>query len=156
VKRFIFRLQKVEELRRWRELVSQQKLAEARSERKSAEQDLEKSRREMSSLDRRRRKVMEKGFTAGAALREAHYAQHLRKEAAGKEQKLGQAERVVAQCRDDLVEKSRDRKVLEKLRERRQADFQMEMNHKEQAILDDDASRRHHYDPGGNRRRVKE
>ncbi len=144
------------ELRRWRERFSQQKLAEAQVARRKARQDLEHTQEEVSELNKSRRMQMKKGFTAGDALEKARYAQALLSDAAQKTEKLDQTERNVAQRRDDLVEKSRERQVLEKLRERRQNDYLTEVEHEDQMILDDDASRRHHHDSGRNRNQIEE
>jgi len=143
------------ELRRWRERFSQQKLAEAQVERRNARKDLERTQEEVSELNKNRRNEIKKGFTVGAALEKARYAQVLLSDAAQKAEKLEQTKKIVAQRRDDLVEKSRERQVLEKLRERRQTDYMSDMEHEDQAVLDDDASRRHHYDSGKNRNRTE-
>ncbi len=147
MKKFKFRLQKVMELRRWLERSSQQRLAKAQNKRKRAEKDLDET---LGKIDHQNRNMMSSitgKFAAGEALTSSSYNQSLRKEAAHKTQKVVKCEEIVVECRDDLIEKSRHKKVLERLRERRISGFITEQNRQEQTAMDDDAARHHHYNP---------
>ncbi len=144
MKRFIFRLQKVMELRRWRERFSQQKLPEAQHDRETARKELQESLTDVSNQHENQKQRINSGINAGDALAEARYTQRLLKEAALRESEVEHCELAVEERREDLVEKSRERKILEKLRDRQLNEHSVEAGRREQSSLDDDAARRHH------------
>ena len=144
MKRFIFRLQKVMELRKWRERFSQQKLSKAQHDRETARKELQESLTDVSNQHENQKQRINSGIKAGDALAEARYTQRLLKEAALREREVEHCELAVEEHRDDLVEKSRERKILEKLRERQLNEHSVEAGRREQKSMDDDAARRHH------------
>jgi len=144
LKRFTFRLKKVMELRKWRERFSQQRLAEAQTDRDRARGDLDRTRGELNDHYSERRHHAKSSITAGTALAEATYSQRLLKEEADSMKKVEKNERNVKKCREDLIEKSREKKVLEKLHDRRYDEYQISSKRQAQKVLDDEAANRHH------------
>ena len=54
-----------------------------------------------------------------------------------KKEQIEELDQVMSDCRIDLLEASRDKKVLESLKEKKKLEFQREMAHKERNFLDE-------------------
>ncbi len=147
MKRFTFRLQKIMELRKWRERFSQQKLAEAQRDRTVARRDLRKTLDEVTRQDNLVARLLRSrgGFKAGDALTGSNYKQRLRNEVAEKEQQVQRCDDVVEKSTVEVIEASRNRQAMETLRERKLEEYTVDANRREQVTMDDDASRRHHH-----------
>ena len=150
MKRFIFRLQKIMELRKWRERSTQQKLAEAQRNRSVAKRDLRRTLDEVTRQDGIIRRQVSGVFKAGDALTGSNYKQKLRNEVAEKEQLVESCNDVVEQQMVEVIEASRERQAMETLRERKLEEYTVNANRREQVSMDDDASRRHHHNITGN------
>ena len=74
------------------------------------------------------------------------YARHLERVRDGQEKHLQKAGKEVAVRRTDLVEAAKQKKILERLRERDQEAHQDEIEHEERAISDEIATQRYHRD----------
>ncbi len=145
MKRFIFRLQKIMELRKWKERFSHQKLAEAQRDRTLARRDLRKTLDEVTRQDNHFRRQVSGVFKAGDALTGSNYKQRLQNEMVEKEQQVKRCDDVVEQSTVEVIEASRERQAMETLRERKLEEYTIDANRREQVSMDDDASRRHHH-----------
>ncbi len=151
MRRFVFRLRKVMELRRWRERFSQQRLAEAQQEKEQAHQALETALNDLAQQNEDIRGKINSGFNAGDAIIGHRYEQKLQGVASEKSQTLESCQEEVKQRRDELVEASREKQVLETLRDRRLAEYRLKTGRIEQADLDDVAGQRHYRTAKGKR-----
>ena len=132
------------DLRKWRERFSQQKLGEANADRDRARKALKQSLDNIDEHNQLRRGHVKDNISAGNALSDAQYSQRLIREAQQKAKVVEQSERSVKKCRDELIEKSREKKVLEKLHGRRYDEYRSATERQLQTIQDDEAARRHH------------
>ncbi|MCF7810687.1 flagellar export protein FliJ [bacterium] len=130
------------DLRKWRERSAQQKLAEAQNNRLSASEELDKTINQINDHTKIARDKISQGISAGEALVSANYDQNLRFEADNKLQVVRKCDHAVAICRDDLIEKSREKQVLDSLYDRQFQEFTKEQNSIEQKIMDDAAAQR--------------
>ena len=144
MKKFAFRLQKVMELRKWRERTAQQRLAEAQADRIQARTELRSALDRINAHNENRRKKTHGIFTAGDALTDSQYSRRLIRDASRRAEKVQLNEKNVTRCREELVDKSRAKKVLEKLHDRKFSEYRTAVAHEEQLDMDDDAVRRHH------------
>ena len=134
MKPFVFNLEKVLELRKYRE-------DEAKIELGRAIGILAELETRLLSLGQERARAAEAQFRPGnsAALIQQYMFYLLRLDNT-KEQLLKEAalaELKVEEARNAFLEASRDRKVLDKLREKRQKEYQKEMFAAEAKVLDD-------------------
>jgi flagellar FliJ protein len=143
MRRFTFRLEKVRDLRKWKEEISQQHFAAAHQRREEARLRLEYAEAEAELHNQQFGDRISKEFRAGDALVEHRSALRLKQNVADHTDKLQQREQEVEQRRGELVEASRDRKAIETLRERRLDEHKKNVERVEQAILDDVAGQRH-------------
>ena len=141
--RFRFRLQKVLDIRQMIEDQLVLELARLRAELESEQARLVELVSEMEA----HKAVMKRRLTEADAekIRESYeYIQSLRRRILEQEKVVAEA----AQRRDEklteTIQASQDRKVMERLKERQQAEHQAEMLSEEQKSLDDMASARRH------------
>lgn len=151
MRKFDFRLQKLLDIRKWREKSSQQKLVTAQRESEKAKQELDQKLEEVEVQHKNSLQQVSNGFKAGDALTGSLFTQKLHREATQKRQKANVCNSAVEQKREELIEISRDRQAIEKLRDKRMTEYIQETERKAQTILDDDAIRRHHAKTRGNR-----
>ncbi len=149
MKKFTFRLNKILDLRKWREKTQQQKFAQAQVEKQVAAREHDEAVEAANNHIRESRSKTNKSFSVSDALLNHHYQEKLTRETIDRKKDLETAEEELENERATLVKRSRDRQVLEKLHERRLDEFTREFNRVEQAELDDDAGRRH-YTNGNN------
>jgi flagellar FliJ protein len=134
MKRFHFSLEKVLELRSYSEQEAKQALARARGELIAIQQKIEKLAEERSIAGSQR-------FSTGLSVAEIHaidlYLVRLDK----MKEKLLEAEiaaeLVVEEKQQVYIEASRDRKVIDKLKEKRLNDYKREISREDIKVIDD-------------------
>jgi flagellar protein FliJ len=146
MKKFRFRLQKVLDAREAAEKEQQRKLAEAVQILTGLEAKRNEIIKELKFVLNEQRSLFNGGISAGKAMQHHRWHRELQKQLRAQEDKCSEAEKVVAQRREELLEASRERQVLEKLKEKRRSEHNMLDRKEQQAILDDIGGRR----PAGN------
>lgn len=143
MKKFTFRLQRLmdakegEERLRQRELgIEQQKLSEE-------EGKLNKLSDDLDQVNNDQRERLKKGSKAGDLLLSHQWQRSLKTKIRGQEKEVEKQEGKVEKARDILVDVSREKKVLEKLKDRRKAEHQYQVNTETQNQLDDIGARLH-------------
>ena len=141
MQRFSFRLQTVANLREKEENLRKEELAEARRHLLTEEEHLsnlyEKKRLYQSQLFFSQGEKLD---LPGIALLYA-YLDDLERQITLQGKRVEQAEAEVENRRQILVKASQNRKILEKLREKRYLDYRHEANRQEQIFLDEIAGR---------------
>jgi flagellar FliJ protein len=134
MKRFQFNLQKVLELRSYRERDAEIELGRAAGELSAIEQRI-------AALANERAQAAPERFAQGnggeAILRYDLYIRRLDKTRDQLLEEAAKAELKVEKAREEYLEASRDRKVLDKIRERRQREYRKELFAEETKALDD-------------------
>jgi flagellar export protein FliJ len=135
----------VRDLRKWRERSAQQKLAEAQNNRQTANKQLNETIDLINDHTKIMRDNISGGISAGEALVSANYSYNLRLDVDDRLQFVEQCDHAVEICRNDLIDKSREKQVLDRLYDRQLQEFSKEQNRVEQVIMDDDAAQRFHH-----------
>lgn len=142
MKKFAFSLKPLLEMRERIEEEKQQVLA-------ARERDLQAAQDEMARLDRRFKDhstaLRERHKELSAGELHAHYAhlQFLDRAMTMQHHVIASAKRAVEAARAQLIEASRDRKVIDKLKERRLSEHRELVAAEEQKELDDSNNRRY-------------
>ncbi|MDR1898629.1 MAG: flagellar export protein FliJ [Treponema sp.] len=147
MKRFRFSLEKVLELRKYRERETKLELGRAVGGLQAVE-----GRIRENAADRR--EAAASRFSSGGAMEMIHHENYIRRLDQQREALLrdaAAAELAVEEKREQYLAASRDRKVVDKLREKREAEHRKERAAEERAELDDIAGGRPLYDPGETR-----
>ena len=144
MKRFSFRLDKVLDARRLQEQQTQRRLAEAQHEKLRRQKLLEKAESELSRQEKMQRRLLTRGLNAGEALINHKFRQKLSEDTEERSQAVQESEEQVFEKRTELTKAMQRRKVLESLRERRKAEYKLDVERTEQNELDDNAARCHH------------
>ena len=144
MKRFSFRLDKVLDARRLQEQQTQRRLAEAQHEKLRRQKLLEKAESELSRQEKMQRRLLTRGLKAGEALINHKFRQKLSEDTEERSQAVQESEEQVFEKRTELTKAMQRRKVLESLRERRKAEYKLDVERTEQNELDDNAARCHH------------
>lgn len=134
---FRFKLQRVLDLRQQEEDAKKNELALAERawrEEKAKQEELQRSKREAQlELGGRGRAT----FAISELIAYQQYQQRLEKEIARQELRVRQARRAADMKRDELIRASQKRRVLEKLRDKRAAQFKLVQEKAEQADIDE-------------------
>lgn len=137
MKRFNFRLKKVLKHREIVENLRKEKLGKAKSELKK-ERDL---LRKMEDTRRRTREEWKERRSNLISLPEAliyeTYLERMDEEVGLQTTKAAQLSQKVEKTRQDLIEASQEKKIVEKLKERREEEYSNEMKRFEQGISDE-------------------
>jgi len=137
MKRFNFRLKKVLKHREIVENLRKEKLGKAKSELKN-ERDL---LRKMEDTRRRTREEWKERRSNLISLPEAliyeTYLERMDEEVGLQTTKAAQLSQKVEKTRQDLLEASQEKKIVEKLKERREEEYSNEMKRFEQGISDE-------------------
>jgi len=142
MKKFQFRLEKVLDLRKMTEERAQKRMADAHSARALQEAQCDAAETALIQEENRLRSERAGKFKAGDALLGHRFGQHLRVQVHVQTEKLARAEELVGDRRRELAEASRQKKMLETLREKRLEDYVVEGIRLEQAVMDDEAGQR--------------
>jgi flagellar FliJ protein len=139
-KPFVFRLEKVLEYRRQLEDQARMALAHAQAEHDSQQ-------RIIADLHMRMTVHMERGFPKNATQADiwlwTQYREALTKDIAAAQAELERLAQVLQTCREQAVLRSREKKLLEKLKDRQARKHHVEANLKEQKEYDEMATIRH-------------
>lgn len=137
MKKFRFRLQRVLEVRAAKETACQRELARSVEELKREELRLQNAGSESKASGEGLRRALKKSCSAGNLI--ALDSWRIRKGEELKMQKARTRDRKnrVQQKRSTLIQASKDKKVLERLRQRRMEEHEAESRAEEQAFLDE-------------------
>lgn len=145
---FQFRLQKVLDYRLRLEKEQQQVLAR---EQAKALHLQEKRDSLLNQAQRHAGRVTDRTastFSPQQVMAEIHYAEYLQQIADITEQQLVRQNGVVTEQREILLERTRERKLLSRLREKQNEQWQLNETRREQRLMDEVAAR-HHYRQSG-------
>jgi flagellar FliJ protein len=137
MKRFIFGLEKVLELREYRERIAKAKMAEKAGKCTILELDLEENARKSVDAGRDR---FRKGGNVSDYLAGEHYAVRLVAERERLMRTLAMAEAEREQARLSYVEASKGKEIITKLKEREEADYYKAAAREETKTMDDIAA----------------
>ena len=142
MKQFEFRLQKVMETTRAREELQKKELAMALAEldrnETQLEQMLDHLEQEVEQFAGRRKKGSMKVSTL---VQYASYTDNLLSEIDRQRRDIEKLARLADEQRDKLIEITRDKKILEKLKEKRFAEYRRKLRQVEQKFMDEISSR---------------
>ncbi len=141
---FIFSLQKVLDLRDRQEEESREALASAQKRYQQQNERVQSIREERS---RAQEHMAEKrDFTQGDIWLYSLYRDGLNQDLVQEEKKLGQLAREIHKRRQELIEKSKQKKTLENLKQNRKEKFEHEQQKEEQKEFDEMAVLRHRFE----------
>ncbi len=152
MRKYEFSLQSALDLRIREEEQAQRRLARAMRLVRDRRSDLERTRERHDAIVNGMR--TNRGRTVTVSLGEAEHASRvladLRQRISRQRERLAEAQRECAARREELIEASQARRTLERLSERREADFRREQSRLEQKELNEAAISRHrsHADTG--------
>ncbi len=138
--RFKFRLEKVLEVRRRKEEEKEKELASLKKELRREEEFLEKLRKETSLIAERIgafQKVDDESLNLEELRREYDYLEVLRNKIT---RHLNTVEKLmikIEEKRKELIEASKERKIMEKLKDKQYRKFRSEEERKERKVLDE-------------------
>ena len=142
MKQFEFRLQKVMETTRAREELQKKELAMALAEldrnETQLEQMLDHLEQEVEQFADRRKK---KAIKVSTLVQYASYTDNLLAEIDRQRRDIEKLARLADEQRDKLIEITRDKKILEKLKEKRFAEYRRKLRQVEQKFMDEISSR---------------
>ncbi len=139
-KRFIFRLEKVLAYRRQCEEKAQMALAEASSRYRLQGEKVANLKQEFASA--RTALAQKKGITQNDFWLWNNYKQGMEQKVAAAELLLRQIGQEVVRCREDVIRRSKDKKILEKLKENQATQYEQQQKQYEQKELDEMAQLR--------------
>jgi len=137
MKRFVFRLEKVMEARRSWEKVRQKELTEARETLDAEHSMLKSLEREQHGRQEEIRERGKTGVSAGEMVVYYTYLMKLFEDIAGQRTKVVGLEEEVEKRRAALLGASKERKILENLREHQIVSYRKRLNRAEQAFMDE-------------------
>ena len=142
MKQFEFRLQKVMETTRAREELQKKELAMALAEldrnETQLEQMLDHLEQEVEQFADRRKK---KAIKVSTLVQYASYTDNLLAEIDRQRRDIEKLARLADEQRDKLIEITRDKKILEKLKEKRFEEYRRKLRQVEQKFMDEISSR---------------
>lgn len=140
---FQFRLQTKLDLSSREEEQEREELAVRIMQRDQIQRELDEIMFKLGEIENAMKELMVKGFSLDQFLIMKNYLPIIRDILFNKEIELKQAEAAIVETRYRLLEKMKERKILEKLREKEWATYQLEMNREEQKIIDEVAINNH-------------
>jgi len=141
--RFKFKLQPVLEHRRKKEDILKKELAEVKKLFESEKSLLEKLRQRLFDLQSELREKQKSSFEISDITNYSNYIDRVEDEIELQIIKLTGIAEDVKKAQKRLLEASKDKKVLEKLHERKHEEFQKEIERIEQSLIDELATIRH-------------
>jgi len=137
MKRFRFRLEKVLDARSIAERDAQTKLGEAQQILIALEAKRDEIIAELDFLSEQQREILSNGVTAGKAMQHHRWQRELTKQLREQNDKCREAEINVAKRRTKLLHATRERQVLDRLKEKRKSEHEKLNQKEQQAILDE-------------------
>ncbi len=132
-----FKLQTVLNYRQLLENQAQQALVASQQRLTELGEELEQQQRELARHDDELKRRQQEGLTIAEIDLFETRIQHGRRVIAQLQQQLQRIERQIQTERDELLAAARDRQVIEKLKEKQEAEFLKELNRKEREMLDE-------------------
>ena len=141
-----FKLQSVLNYRQSLEDQAQQQLAATQQQRLDTQERIQERQQAMQSYDRELRQRQQEGLTVAEMELFESRIQDSRRQIEAFRQQLQVLDRRITDQRKHLLETARQRQVMEKLREKQNAEYEREVSRKERAVLDE-ISLRNQRDP---------
>ena len=140
---FNFRLERVRALREHAEDAAKEELAASLHHRLKGEAMLRAADAGLDGARDAHRAVAGTPVSGADMLAAQSYLERSERQRMAAQEDLGRRDALVAARREELTEKARDRQALERLKERRRADWQREADRREGAAIDEMAIVRH-------------
>ena len=137
MKKFAFSLQKVMEVRQTEEKVLQRHLADARYNLQLAQNELEVLVQRLEDQLTRKEKMHSATMNSARYMLLQNYIQCLEEDIDITRQHIDELQEKVEEARHRLLEKSKEKKAIEKLRDSRFEDYKREAKKQEQDFLDE-------------------
>ncbi|MCD4828108.1 MAG: flagellar export protein FliJ [Candidatus Cloacimonetes bacterium] len=137
MKKFEFSLQKVMEVRQTEEKVLQRVLADARHKLLEAREDLEALLHKLDQHLERKGKMHSVTMNSARYMLLQNYIQLLEENIDISRKRIVELEKEENEAREKLLEKSKQKKAIEKLRDNRFDEYRREMKKEEQVFLDE-------------------
>ncbi|MGM0471507.1 MAG: flagellar export protein FliJ [Bacillota bacterium] len=134
---FEFKLDKVLEYNQQEEDMIQQRLAQIRSKLQETQEKLQRLINTKSEIQAELRENETKGVNVQQAVMYRNYLEELNLQINQQRQVVSQIEERFKQCRQELLEKTKDCQMLDKLKEREYQAHRQENFKKEQKIIDE-------------------
>jgi flagellar FliJ protein len=141
MKKFKFRLQRVIEVRETKEKECQRELSLSMEELKRRERRLAEETEASSRSEAYLRKALKQSTNAGQLTALDGWRSQKERDVHQQHQRTVEQSGHVDQKRKALIQASKDKKILERLRERRYLEHHKQQQHEEQAFLDEIGSR---------------
>lgn len=140
---FQFRLQTKLDLSSREEQQIREELQIRILQREQKQRELDEVTSKLDEIETAMKALMAEGFRLEEFLILKNYLPIVRSMRLNKEAELTQAEAAIAETRNVLIEKMKERKILEKLREKEWVAYLTELNKEEQKIIDELAINSH-------------
>ncbi len=132
-----FKLQSVLNYRQSLEDQAKQNLSASLQRKKLMEEELEHQRQSVQQLDSELKERQQEGMTIAEIELFESQIQHRQRLYDEIQQQLEQLERQILNEREELLKTSRERQIMDKLKEKQEAEFLKELNRKERETLDE-------------------
>jgi flagellar FliJ protein len=132
-----FGLDTVLDYRQRLEDIAKNNLAQARKAEEEVRHQLEGEQENCRQLVATIEHVQEKGVNIMELIHHEEHLAFIKKRVVELEKELKKKREHIARTRKELMKKAKDRQVMQKLKERQNADWQQYLNKKEAAILDE-------------------
>ncbi len=142
MKKFKFRLQRVIDVRKTKENECQRELSLSKEELKRHEEELEQEMAESSESEKKLRKALKQKINAGGLAALHDYTTWTNKKVQLQSDRTEVQRLEVNLKRKTLIQASKEKKVLERLKEKRFAEHQDQQKKEDQAFMDELGSRR--------------
>ena len=143
--RFRFRLESVLRVREAREDVKKRELGVKMGHLRREEDRMDELEASGRSHDQSREEKGVGRITVRGLMRDFFYARHLEKKQEDQQVLVEQAREDMEGKREELVDASKDKKVLERLKEKKHVEWNKKALKEEQALIDETASQRYNH-----------
>ncbi len=137
MKKFTFRLQRVIEVRRTREKECQRRLADSLQVLKKSEEQLEKERQESLRSRESLRRALRGPVSVAQLMALDGWHRWKNRQVQERNAQADRQRSIVDRKRRELIEAAKDKKILERLKEKRYEEYRVNSLREEQAVLDD-------------------
>jgi flagellar FliJ protein len=148
--RFRFRLESVLRLRAAREEEKKREFGVSLGHLKQEEQRFDEITRSINDLDRYRTEKGTGRISVAQMIRNFFFSSHLHTQKDEQQKKVGKAQEIVDEKRTEMTEATKQRKTLERLKERKRIQYDEDVRREEQSLIDEIATQ--HF-PGNGRSR---
>lgn len=148
MKEFEFRLQSLLNLKEQEEKKIQKELAHLKKEKRAVKEKVESYREKKDNYQLQLMKDESKEINLSNAINCRNYINYLTEEIKDLENKLAYWNKKIAECRDKLLEKTKEKKMLTKLKEKKAEEHWYEFTKQENKENDEIAINSFNYDNG--------